>query len=420
MSHPEQHPERPRSYRTAAEFDDFDESPAERDLNEALRIVRGDLDVSSFEITRGKHEKVEIKGRLLKPSHTVFSGWMEAFARRDLTPFLTPDPEPTFPDRVRLRLLKSPPPPRSASGIWNLVLFLATCLSTLFVGSLYGQPANINSPLDLLLPQNLWQGWPFAATLLSILGIHELGHFVAARMHRIDVSLPYFIPVPFSFGTLGAFIRLRGPIADRRKLLDVGAAGPLAGLAVAIPLLWLGLRGSELSTWSGLISLEGNSLIYLIMKYLVFGEWLPDMATGRDVSVGPVAFAAWIGLLATGLNLLPVGSLDGGHVAFTLFGHGARRLNRAVLVLLALLGIFGLEPLQREWPILEQVGYLGWLIWLWLIIMVMGPFHTTTLDMVTELDSTRRWIAYLTLAVFILTFVPVPFRTFVFIPQLLY
>lgn len=400
------HEERTRSYRTATEFDDFDQSEDELNLVQARRILRADMDILAVQTPRDNRSGLEIRGHLRKPSHEVFGRWVQEFARLKLMPLLAPDAESQQPQAVSVSLVTAPAGLRPTRPLINLVLFLLTCLSTLWVGA--------GTPLPPFRLSTLQEGWPFAGTLLLILGTHELGHFLVARYHRIAVSWPYFIPVPFALGTLGAFIRLREPIRDRRKLFDVGAAGPLAGLLVALPLLWVGLQNSELNYWSGRVFLEGNSLLYWGAKYLVFGVSLPNFATGHDVAVNSVAFAAWIGLLATGLNLLPVGSLDGGHIVFSLFGTRARIFNRGTLVLLALIGIFGLEPLQQAWPALQHIGYLGSLFWLWLILLVMGPAHAMTLDMVTELDPVRRWLGYLMLLLFVVTFVPVPFRQFIF------
>ncbi len=407
------HESRVRTYSTAAEFEDFDQSPDEKNAEKAREILYGDMDVLSVSMPQDEFTGINLHGRLLKPSHEVFGNWVGKFAELGLLPFLSPSREATSTDRERvdLALLKAPTKPRQSSPWVNLGLFLATCLSTLFVGSWFERAAP-SSPQQLWDFMGLLKGWPFAATLLLILGTHEMGHFLVARHHRIPVSLPYFIPVPISFGTLGAFIRLRAPIWDRRKLFDVGVAGPLAGLVVAVPLLVIGLQTAELTTWSGRVDLEGNSIVYLLAKYWTFGAWLPNFNTGQDVIMNQVTFAAWIGLLATGLNLLPIGSLDGGHVVFALFGVGARPIYRAGLLLLAMLGLAGLSPLQELWEPLKHIGYVGWLIWLWFIILTIGPSHSTTLDMVTELDSVRRWIGYGMLFLFIMTFVPVPFRTF--------
>lgn len=411
MNEPEK---RVSSYETAAEFDDFDQSQDELNWRHAERVLRQDMRIDSVQMPRSERTGIEVHGRLFRASHEVFGRWVQRLAELQLLPFLAPDPDQADPNAVKVSLVAAPQSPRPPRIAVNIVLFLLTCLSTMWVGSLYGatSPAALRNPWD---PNQLLSGWPFAGTLLLILGIHELGHFFAARYHGIAVSLPYFIPVPLSFGTLGAFIRLRQPVWDRRKLFDVGVAGPLAGLVVALPLLYVGLSTSELSFWSGSVGLEGNSLLYLGAKYLVFAEWLPNFTTGLDVSVNQVAFAAWIGLLATGLNLLPIGSLDGGHVVFSLFGFKARIWNQGALVLLALLGVSGFRPLQEAWPFLEHIGYTYWLFWVWFLFLVVGSNHAATLDMVTELDPVRRWIGYGTLILFVVTFVPVPFRQITFV-----
>lgn len=401
------------SYETAADFDDFDKSQDEQNWEKAKRVLRQDLRINSVQLPRNERSGIEVHGRLMKASHEVFGKWVQGLSDLGLLPFMALDKESADPNAVRISLVPSPPKTRPPRVAINVVLFLLTCLSTVWVGSLYGtaSSAALRNPWDL---SQLLSGWPFAGTLLLILGFHELGHFFAARYHKMSVSLPYFIPVPMSFGTLGAFIRLREPVWDRRKLFDIGVAGPLAGLCVALPLLFIGLSNSELSHWNGAVSLEGNSLLYLGAKYLVFSEWLPNFKTGLDVSINQVAFAAWIGLLATGLNLLPIGNLDGGHVVFSLFGFKARRWNRLALVFLAILGVSGFKPLQEALPFLEHVGYTFWLFWVWFLFLIVGPTHSVTLDMVTELDPSRRLIGYATLAFFVITFVPVPFRQILF------
>ncbi len=399
------------SYETAAEFDDFDRSRDELNWAHARRVLGQDMSIDSVLMPRSARGGIEVHGRLWRASHEVFGKWVQGLAELKLLPFLAADQGQAEPNAVKVSLVAAPASPRPPRIIVNIVLFLLTCLSTMWVGSLYGT-SELRNPWAL---EQLLSGWPFAGTLLLILGVHELGHFFAARYHGIAVSLPYFIPVPLSFGTLGAFIRLRQPVWDRRKLFDVGVAGPLAGLVVALPLLYVGLSTSELGLWSGNVGLEGNSLLYLGAKYLIFSEWLPNFTTGRDVSVNQVAFAAWIGLLATGLNLLPIGNLDGGHVVFSLFGFKARVWNRAALAALAVLGVSGFQPLQEAWPFLEHIGYTFWLFWVWFLFLVVGSTHTATLDMVTELDPRRRWIGYGTLVLFVITFVPVPFRQIFFL-----
>jgi membrane-associated protease RseP (regulator of RpoE activity) len=226
-----------------------------------------------------------------------------------------------------------------ASRAWiNGVLFLLTLVSTLFAGALYSDAVTgLRSGWDLVSPGFLLAGLPFAATLLSILTAHEFGHYFAARYHKVAVTLPYFIPMPLAFGTMGAFIRLKEPVPDRRKLFDIGVAGPLAGLVLAVPLYFYGLSTSRIGVLppdSGGMVL-GDSIFSYVVTLLTFGRVLPDLITGEDVLASPIFLAAWIGMLVTALNLLPVGQLDGGHTVFAMFGEGARFINRITVGLLA-------------------------------------------------------------------------------------
>src|SRR5689334_11257716 len=174
---------------------------------------------------------------------------------------------------------------------------------------------------------------------MGILLCHELGHYVTGRRRGVEISLPYFIPMPplVTFGTLGAVIRMRKPIADRDALFDVGAAGPVAGLVVAIPLLVVGLMLSPVRPPKPDDMIEGNSILYALRKYAVFGRWLPS--DGVDVDLHPMAFAGWVGLLITMINLMPVGQLDGGHVARAALGESHERWSARLHVALPALGL---------------------------------------------------------------------------------
>lgn len=273
----------------------------------------------------------------------------------------------------------------------NLLLFVATIFSTLFTGASYGA-----SGPDV----EIWRGWPFSLSILLILGAHELGHYFAARYHKVPVTLPFFIPLPFFslFGTLGAFIQLKAPVKNRRALFDVGAAGPLAGLAVALPVLIYGLATSEVAAIGpaaqGGIILEGNSILYALMKISVFGQMLPS-PDGLDVYLNQVAWAGWVGLLVTGLNLIPVGQLDGGHVAYVLLGRAAKQLFWPVLLALGALVLF--------------TGTTMWVLWI-VLLFFLGRYHAEPLDDVTPLDPQRRLLAIFTLVIFALVFVPIPLQ----------
>ena len=279
--------------------------------------------------------------------------------------------------------------PTPTNNTVNLLLFLATILSTLFIGASYAATS-----LDQMW--QIWRGWPFSLTIMLILGAHEMGHYFAARYHKVPVTLPYFIPlpIPFSFGTMGAVIRLKGPVTNRRSLLDVGAAGPWAGMLFAVPLLLYGLATSEVGPLPpGGYTMEGNSILYAAMKMMVFGRFLP--ADGLDVQLNQMAWAAWVGLLVTSLNLIPLGQLDGGHVASVLFGEKAKQLFWPVII-----SMVALVALTQT---------TTWVLWIF-ILFFLGRTYAQPLDQVTELDPRRRLIAIVTLALFVLVFVPVPLQ----------
>ncbi|HEY4177063.1 MAG TPA: site-2 protease family protein [Kofleriaceae bacterium] len=277
-------------------------------------------------------------------------------------------------------------------------LFLAACVTTYFAGGPY-----------------------FAGTLMGILLAHELGHYIVGRRRGVDISLPYFIPLPpgISLGTMGAVINMRRPISDRNALFDVGAAGPLAGLCVAIPLLVIGLKMSPLGPPQPDTVIEGNSLFYGLTKLAIFGRWLPG--DGVDVNTHPMAFAAWVGLLITAVNLLPVGQLDGGHIAKAVMGEKhetfSLRLNQMLPLFAVSVGGFLALSAWRHGADLAtslryaQSGALPWLFWaglLWMMRRRAGVYHPDVGD--EPLSPGRRKAAFGMLILWVLLFVPVPFR----------
>lgn len=266
--------------------------------------------------------------------------------------------------------------------------------------------------------------WKFSATLMTILVCHEMGHYIVARRHGIDASLPYFIPLPpwLTLGTMGAIIRMNEPIEDRNKLIDVGAAGPLAGLVVAVPLLIYGLAQSPVglpSSSGGII--EGNSIAYLALKYLVHGQILPA-PDGTDVQLNSIAFAAWVGLLITMINLIPIGQLDGGHIAKAYYGDRHETMSRRLHVILGVVGlvvatILLLEASDLGKDVGEAVSYgirggLPWLVWAMLLVgmrwMQGGIYHPPVGDI--PLSRGRRWLVFSMAVVFLLIFTPIPLR----------
>ena len=328
---------------------------------------------------------VRFRGRFLISPTECFDELRRRFERHGYTPTVSEDG-----DRVALIALPVVFDHPKSRWIINLVLFIATLLSTLFVGASYGAET-----ADQVW--QIWRGWPFAASILLILGAHELGHYFAARHHNVPVTLPYFIPMPLSlFGTLGAFIRLQGPVSNRRALFDVGAAGPLAGLFFAIPILFYGLATSPLGPISPGGIFEGNSILYVLAKYAVFGQLLPG--GGVDVYLNQMAWAGWVGLFVTGLNLIPVGQLDGGHVAYALFGKQAQRLFWPAIIGLALIVLYSY---------LQGAFTATWILWIFLLLM-FGRVHARPLEDISDLDPRRRALAVFTLALFFFAFVPFP------------
>lgn len=271
-----------------------------------------------------------------------------------------------------------------ASNWVNVLLFVLTIGTTLIAGTLQSGA----DPLKDL--RNIRLGIPFSFTLLSILLFHELAHYFTAKFHKTSSTLPYFIPAPTFLGTLGAVIKMKSPFPHKSALFDVGIAGPLASFALSIVAATFGLLISPVvdTVPEGGIHL-GDSIIFSAISRLVKGS-IPE---GHDVMLNPIAFAGWIGFFVTAMNLLPAGQLDGGHIAYSLFGKWHRLIARiAVLVLLGF-GFF--------WP--------GWFIWSVFIIAFVGLRHPPPVDNITPITKKRKLLGILAFFILIITFVPVPF-----------
>jgi len=382
---------------------------------ERLRQQLTDLmRVEEYEIVESPEAVIAFRGQVIGDTESAFERMTQRFASYGYTALLRDRPGGGHEVlAARGTLERKPPRP------WlNAVLFLATLLSVLFIGttSMLGYAGlieGLESREDqLMVLTHLHWGIPFAGTLMAILLTHELCHYFVARRHGSPVSLPYFIPLPHivlpgivipSFlGTMGAVIVQQAPMRNRKTLFDIGIAGPLGGLIVAIPLLILGLSLSSVGApppGEEVILQEGNSLLYMGLKYLVFGEILPS--NGRDVWLHPVAFAGWAGLLVTMINLIPVGQLDGGHTSYALLGHRAGKLG--YLVIAAMVG-------WGTWLMMngnEAGGF--WLMWGFLNLF-LNPRHPPPLDDATKLDRRRVALGFVMLAIFILTFMPAPLR----------
>ena len=295
----------------------------------------------------------------------------------------------------------------------HVLLFFLTLFSMMAAGAMQ-QGVNPLLGLDQLV--HLVEGWPFAATLLGILTVHEFGHYFAARRWGVRASLPYFIPLPYlSFlGTLGAVIRIRSPIPHKRALLDIGASGPLAGFVVAVIACAVGLPMSRVVDpgYFGQLPSQLEPDTIQLGAPLLFGalsSWLlPAVDEAQLVVLSPVAFAGWVGLFITAFNLFPVGQLDGGHIAYALVGAGHRLIGRITFGVLLGLGVYGVFSLFWDLP----TGWPGWLA-LALLLTLFGRDHPPPYHPGIPLDSRRRAVGILCFVVFALCFTPVPFGALV-------
>src|SRR5713101_2759909 len=306
--------------------------------------------VLAVEQVRTEGHALAFGGRLLLSPEAAITSLQPRFRSFGYTPFLQASDGLTWVRALPFVEVEVPSRPRT-----NIILFVLTVLSTVVAGS--GAFFAFNPFTE---PLKLVKGFPFAFTLLGILGTHEFGHYFTARHYGAAVSLPYFIPAPppFLFGTLGAIIRMRSPARDRSSLFDIAAAGPLAGLLVAIPALYVGLQWSLLGRIPpGDVLHFGDPLLLKLLVHVKFGA-IPD---GMDVFLHPVAVAGWAGFFVTALNLFPLGQLDGGRIAYALFGRHHRTVGFATFGALILLGIV--------------TQSLNWFVWAGLLFFLVGFHH---------------------------------------------
>jgi len=282
--------------------------------------------------------------------------------------------------------------------VWlHILLFVLTIATTTLVGA--SQYASfLTDFLDRGLPMPvrslILRGFWYSGTILAILGCHELGHYFACRYYDVDASLPFFLPAPLPLtGTLGAFIRIREPIPAKRMLFDIGIAGPIAGFVVAVPALFIGLAMSHVVRipphFTG--AELGEPLLFKLASWLVWG----NPPRGYSINMHPVAFAAWFGLLATALNLFPIGQLDGGHISYSVLG---RKSSNVTLTMIAA-------------AIVLTYYSASWLVWTGLMLVMLAVFgrhHPPVPDEDVPLDRTRMILALVALGMFVLCFTPAP------------
>lgn len=266
----------------------------------------------------------------------------------------------------------------------NIILFIITLFTTTFAGATFSN----KNPFEGL---NFLSGIPFSLSLLTILLFHEAGHYLMSKRHNVQATLPYFIPAPSFIGTFGAIIKMKSQITDKKSLIDIGATGPIAGFVVSIPLLIYGLMNSEISKIAGKDGIIlGDSLLLKALTYLIWGKIPEDL----DLILHPVAFAGWIGTFVTAMNLIPVGQLDGGHILYALSPKLFRKLSLPIIMALFLMGYLGWE---------------GWIFWGFLLL-ILGRYHPPVINEDEELPSSKKIIGILSLIIFIITFIPVPFK----------
>jgi Zn-dependent protease len=346
---------------------------------------------------------------LQQDSEAVYDLIAERWRHHDYTPILR-----RYKGQIALIAQPGVIAPQPSNPWINFWLAVATVFSVSFTGAIYVcqcVPTTINEWLS---------GTPMMLAVMVILAAHEFGHYFAARYHKVAVTLPYFIPLPVTLvGTMGAVIQLRSPFKTKKQLFDIGVAGPLAGLIFAIPLILWAVAQSPVQpiTREAGSALEGNSIFYLLTKYITHGQLLPHFEAysnlrfwqefalllggvipaggGVDIFIDSVALAAWFGLIVTALNLLPVGQLDGGHVIYCLLGDKAKQLGMAIIIVMLFAGIF---------------VWTGWLIWAFITFFLIGPGHPPPLNDLVDLDPIRKSLAYAMIVIFIILFMPSPFQ----------
>ena len=266
----------------------------------------------------------------------------------------------------------------------NILLFVLTFISTLTVGAMH-EGVNV-----LEEPFKVYRGLPFSVALLLILLFHEFSHYLASKKHRVEASLPYFIPAPTLFGTFGAVIKMKSPITTKNALIDIGASGPIAGFIISVVATIIGLSFSQIMPvhdTANVISL-GDSLLFKGLTRAILGA----VPANQDVYLHPVALAGWIGFFVTSLNLIPIGQLDGGHILYALLGEKHAVISKLLVGVMFIMGFL-------LWD--------GWIIW-GVLLIILGFRHPPIVYSEMPLDPKRKIIGWIALAIFVLTFTPVP------------
>ncbi len=297
-----------------------------------------------------------------------FQDLIHELDKHGFVPFINPDG-----NHYKINIAQKPEKGKSRIH-FNIILLFATICTTIFAGYFY------------LAQGDIWKALAFAAALLGIIGAHELAHYFAARKHGVHATLPYFIPAPTFIGTFGALINIKSPIPTRNALFDLGYSGPLAGFLVAIPVLVVGLYLSTVGSPQDAGMFFYDPLIITLISYFV----APNVMSDQVLLVHPVAFAGWVGILITMLNLMPVAFLDGGHISRSLFGQSIHKIVSIIGIMVTII--------------------LGWYFMAALMVFIffMGKNHPGALDNVAPINGNRKIMAVIILIIFILCLAPAP------------
>ncbi len=365
-------------------------TPPDQTLDPLRLLLRDVFSITETKVLEAPDKVVEFRGRLTEASDVAYRTLEPRFTDLGYTIVLQHEDGADV-----VQALHGVETARPARLVINALLLIATIITTLMAGAIISGVVMRSFDIFLQRPLLLLEGIPFAFTLLLILGVHEMGHYIAGRFHRTAVTLPYFIPIPpfgaLPLGTLGAFIQLRSPIPNRRALFDIGVAGPLAGLVIAVGAYAIGLSTATLGHGNG-----GFTLGRSIFTQFLIGVFRPEaLQPGVGVQMNPVLLAGWLGLFVTVINLLPIGQLDGGHILYAVVGRRARWAGALTISTLVTLGV--------------MFGATTWLVWA-VLGLIFGVRHAPALDDITPLDPARKLVAFATLVIFVLIFVPIPFR----------
>jgi membrane-associated protease RseP (regulator of RpoE activity) len=344
---------------------------SEREQN-VRSILEGVMNISEI---GSEQFRVTVLGDFLIPLKEAIATVKERALSHELMPLFRRRGE-----RILIQFVPKLKPPQKSNYTVNVVLFILTIFTTMFAGALQ---QGVNPILQI------YKGIPFSFAIILILGSHELGHYYASRRLGIAATPPYFIPFPHLIGTFGAVIKVKEPITNRKALMEIGAAGPLIGLVFSIPAVIIGLRLSTVIPVSESGLGLGNSLFFNFLVKSVIG----DIPEGMDVLLHPVAFAGWIGLFVTALNLLPIGQLDGGHIMYSLIGKYQKWIGWCAFVSLFFFGFF----------------WQGWFLWAIVILVLIKIKHPPPLDDISSIPTSHRIVGVVSMVLLILLFIPSPF-----------